>query len=86
VRIFTDEERQPYSVGAQATRLESYIASQEGWELIRTFTDQCSGATLDRPALQAVSSVRCSSKISELSETGSVIRSVQGRYFSGRAR
>jgi site-specific DNA recombinase len=51
-RISTDEERQPYSLGAQATRLESYIASQDGWELIRTFTDQCSGATLDRPALQ----------------------------------
>jgi site-specific DNA recombinase len=51
-RISTDEERQPYSLGAQASRLESYIASQEGWELIRTFTDQCSGATLDRPALQ----------------------------------
>jgi site-specific DNA recombinase len=51
-RISTDEERQPYSLGAQATRLESYIASQEGWELARTFTDQCSGATLDRPALQ----------------------------------
>jgi DNA invertase Pin-like site-specific DNA recombinase len=51
-RISTDEERQPYSLEAQATRLESYIASQDGWELARTFTDQCSGATLDRPALQ----------------------------------
>ena len=41
-RISTDEERQPYSLGAQATRLESYIASQDGWELIRTFTDRAS--------------------------------------------
>ncbi len=50
--VSTDEERQPYSREAQATRLESYIASQDGWELARTFTDQCSGATLNCPALQ----------------------------------
>jgi len=28
------------------------ITSQEDWELVRTFTDQVSGATLDRPALK----------------------------------
>ena len=51
-RISTDEERQPYSLEAQADRLGSYVKSQDGWELVRTFTDQCSGATLERPALQ----------------------------------
>jgi DNA invertase Pin-like site-specific DNA recombinase len=30
-RISTDEERQPYSLEAQATCLESYVASQDGW-------------------------------------------------------
>ena len=51
-RISTDEEHQPYSLEAQAERLGKYIASQDGWELARTFTDERSGATLDRPALQ----------------------------------
>src|SRR5207244_2843000 len=51
-RISTDEEHQPYSLEAQASRLQSYIASQEGWLLVRTFSDQKSGATIDRPALQ----------------------------------
>jgi site-specific DNA recombinase len=32
-RISTDEERQPYSLEAQDTRLGAYIASQDGWEL-----------------------------------------------------
>ncbi len=51
-RISTDEEHQPYSLEAQAERLRSYIASQDGWELVRSFTDQASGATTDRPQLQ----------------------------------
>ena len=51
-RISTDEERQPYSLGSQSERLAAYIASQQGWEAARSFTDQRSGATLDRPALQ----------------------------------
>jgi site-specific DNA recombinase len=51
-RISTDEENQPYSLEAQATRLGAYIASQEGWELARRFEDKCSGATLERPELQ----------------------------------
>lgn len=29
-RISTDSEHQPYSLDAQATRLGSYVASQEG--------------------------------------------------------
>jgi hypothetical protein len=37
---------------AQATRLPSYVASQEGWELVRAFSDQMSGATTERPAFR----------------------------------
>jgi site-specific DNA recombinase len=51
-RISTDEAHQPYSLEAQATRLQSYIDSQPDWELVKTFTDQKSGATTDRPGLQ----------------------------------
>jgi site-specific DNA recombinase len=50
--ISTDEAHQPYSLDAQAERLASYIASQDGWTLVREFTDQKSGATLDRPGLR----------------------------------
>ena len=35
-RISTDEEHQPYSLEAQADRLDSYVASQDGWERVRT--------------------------------------------------
>jgi site-specific DNA recombinase len=51
-RISTDETHQPYSLEAQAGRLDAYIASQPGWTAVRRFTDQESGAKLDRPALQ----------------------------------
>lgn len=51
-RISTDEAHQPYSLAAQTERLASYIASQPGWVLAREFTDQMSGATLERPGLQ----------------------------------
>lgn len=51
-RISTDEAHRPYSLEAQATRLKSYIDSQPDWELVKTFTDQKSGATTDRPGLQ----------------------------------
>jgi site-specific DNA recombinase len=52
-RISTDEVNQPYSLGAQAERLASYVASQEDWELVGSFTDQMSGAKLERPGLSA---------------------------------
>ena len=39
-RISTDEDHQPYSLDAQADRLGNYVASQDGWELVRRFTDQ----------------------------------------------
>jgi site-specific DNA recombinase len=51
-RISTDEEHQPYSLEAQAQRLAAYVQSQEGWRLVRRFSDQASGATLDRAGLQ----------------------------------
>ncbi len=51
-RISTDEAHQPYSLEAQASRLRSYIASQEDWSLVREFCDQASGATTERPNLQ----------------------------------
>ena len=51
-RISTDEDRQPFSLGAQAERLEAYARSQDGWRIVRNFTDQASGATLDRPGLR----------------------------------
>ena len=51
-RISTDEEHQPYSLEAQATRLAAYVESQEGWRIARRFTDQASGASLERPGLE----------------------------------
>jgi site-specific DNA recombinase len=51
-RISTDEEHQPFSLEAQALRLDSYIQSQDSWQLVHRFTDQMSGSTLDRHGLQ----------------------------------
>jgi site-specific DNA recombinase len=51
-RISTDEAHQPYSLEAQAERLSAYTASQEGWQITRRFSDQTSGATLERPGLE----------------------------------
>jgi site-specific DNA recombinase len=51
-RISTDEVHQPYSLSAQAERLSSYIASQPGWSRTREFTDQMTGAVLERPGLE----------------------------------
>ena len=51
-RISTDEEHQPYSLEAQAIRLDSYAKSQEDWRIVRRFTDQASGAILERPGLE----------------------------------
>jgi site-specific DNA recombinase len=50
-RISTDEDRQPFSLGAQAERLDAYARSQDGWRIVRRFTDRASGATLERPGL-----------------------------------
>jgi len=51
-RISTDEEHQPYSLEAQDTRLRAYVASQDGWELTRRYSDRMTGSTLERPELQ----------------------------------
>lgn len=51
-RISTDEDHQPYSLAAQAERLGAYVTSQPGWERRKEFTDQMSGATLERPGLE----------------------------------
>jgi site-specific DNA recombinase len=51
-RISTDEDHQPFSLGAQTERLEAYARSQDGWRIVRRFQDQASGATLDRTSLQ----------------------------------
>jgi site-specific DNA recombinase len=51
-RISTDEDHQPYSLEAQSGRLKSYIDSQDGWNLVRSFSDQASGAKTERSGLQ----------------------------------
>ncbi len=51
-RISTDEAHQPYSLEAQSERLASYAKSQEDWKIVRRFTDQASGASLERPGLE----------------------------------
>jgi len=52
-RISTDETNQPYSLDAQANGLAAFVASQPGHVITHRFVDQASGATLDRPGLQA---------------------------------
>jgi site-specific DNA recombinase len=52
-RISTDETNQPYSLDAQARGLDQYVASQPDVEVTHRFVDQASGATLERPGLQA---------------------------------
>ncbi|CAB4584453.1 unannotated protein [freshwater metagenome] len=51
-RISTDEVNQPYSLQAQAQMLGKYIESQPGMVHVASYTDQKSGATLNRPDLQ----------------------------------
>src|SRR5689334_18725079 len=53
IRRSTDAEHQPYTLEAQRTKLDSFIASQPGWRLVAVFSDDASGAKLDRPGLQA---------------------------------
>lgn len=50
-RISTDEAHQPCSLDAQTIRLRAYIDSQDQWVHAASFTDQVSGATLERPGL-----------------------------------
>ncbi len=51
-RRSTDEQHQPFSIELQGTKLGSYIKSQDDWVLVCKYTDNKSGATLDRDGLQ----------------------------------
>ncbi len=55
VAIYTrrsrDDEHQPYTIEAQTQKLTAYVDSQPGWQITARFTDDASGATLDRPGL-----------------------------------
>lgn len=53
-RISLDEEKQPYSLGAQRERLEAFCTSQYGtdWTLAKAYRDTASGTHLNRPDLQ----------------------------------
>jgi site-specific DNA recombinase len=50
-RRSTDDEHQPYTIEAQIEKLIAYVNSQPGWQITHRFTDDASGATLDRPGL-----------------------------------
>jgi site-specific DNA recombinase len=52
LRRSTDDEHQPFSITAQEAALTSYVASQPGWTLTITYSDDASGATTNRPELQ----------------------------------
>jgi site-specific DNA recombinase len=53
LRRSTDEDHQPFSLEAQESRLRSFVASQPGdWQIVAVFSDDASGASVDRPALQ----------------------------------
>lgn len=52
LRRSTDDEHQPFSIGAQETALTSYVTTQPGWTLVATYSDDASGATTSRPGLQ----------------------------------
>jgi site-specific DNA recombinase len=58
-RRSTDDEHQPYTIEAQTKKLTAYVTSQPGWQIVDQFTDDASGATLDRPGLsRALSAAR----------------------------
>lgn len=50
-RRSTDDEHQPYTIEAQTEKLTAYVNSQPGWQIVNQFTDDASGATLERPGL-----------------------------------
>src|SRR5437899_2230764 len=51
LRISTDEEHQPFSLEAQEYRLMAFVPTQPGWEHVKTYVDQTSGASAERPGL-----------------------------------
>src|SRR5688572_25245990 len=50
-RRSTDDEHQPYTIEAQTHKLAAYVDSQPGWQITAMFTDDASGATMERPGL-----------------------------------
>ncbi len=51
-RRSTDEENQPFTIEAQDTKLDAYATSQDGWNIVAKFSDDASGASVDRPGLE----------------------------------
>ena len=51
-RISTDEDHQPFSLEAQQDRLDSYVKSQDNWDIVSRYEDQMTGSVIDRPGLQ----------------------------------
>ncbi|MEE9191359.1 MAG: recombinase family protein [Candidatus Aerophobetes bacterium] len=56
IRISTDETRQRYSLPAQEKRIREYVKSRrdEGWRLMKMYSDQKSAKNLDRPRLKTL--------------------------------
>lgn len=52
LRRSTDDENQPYTIEAQDTRLNAYVASQPGWKIVKKFSDDASGKNTNRRGLQ----------------------------------
>lgn len=50
-RRSTDEENQPFTLEVQESKLDSYVASQDGWAIVARFSDDVSGAKIDRRGL-----------------------------------
>jgi site-specific DNA recombinase len=50
-RRSTDEENQPFTIEAQTAKLKSYIKSQDDWTLVEKYSDDASGAKIERPNL-----------------------------------
>ena len=50
-RRSTDEANQPFTVEAQEAKLDSYVASQDGWAIVARYSDDVSGAKIDRRGL-----------------------------------
>jgi site-specific DNA recombinase len=50
-RRSTGEENQPFTIEVQQSKLAAYTASQDGWTIVARYSDDASGATVDRPGL-----------------------------------
>ena len=47
-RRSTGEENQPFTIEVQSSKLAAYVASQDGWTIVARYSDDASGATIDR--------------------------------------